>query len=85
MVTFSELAEAGLERSTESEEQRLALRHSISLHLSHPDAWERSVQLPVLDGRVYVYALWKVRITWELESDGNVTVWSVTLLKSYRS
>jgi hypothetical protein len=85
MVAFSELAEAGLSRSTESEEQRLALRHSISLHLSHPDAWEKSVQLPILDGRLYVYALWKVRITWELGSHGNVAVWSVTLLKSHRS
>jgi hypothetical protein len=84
MVTFSELAEAGLARSTESEERRLALRHSIALHVSHPDAWEKSVQLPIRDGRFYVYGLWKVRITWELEPDGNVTVWSVSLLRAYR-
>jgi hypothetical protein len=85
MLTFSELAEAGLARSTESEEQRAALRHSITLHLSHPDAWEKSRQLPVLDGRLYVYGLWKVRITWERGPDGSVRVWSVTLLKAHRS
>jgi hypothetical protein len=85
MVTFSELAETGLARSTASEEQRLALRRSIALHVAHPDAWEKSVQLPVLDGRLYVYGLWKVRVTWELKPDSNVTVWSVTLLRAYRS
>jgi hypothetical protein len=85
MVAFSELAEAGLARSTESEEQRLALRHSIALHLAYPDAWEKSVQLPVLDGRPYVYALWKVRATWELKPDGGVTIWSISLLKAHRA
>jgi hypothetical protein len=75
MVIFSELAEAGLAKSTESQEQRLALRHSIALHIAHPDAWEKSVQLPILDGSLYVYGLWKVRVTWELEADSNVTVW----------
>jgi hypothetical protein len=70
--------------STEAEEQRLALRHSIALHLAHPDASEKSVQLPILHRRLYVYALWKVRITWELMPDGNVTIWSITLLKAHR-
>jgi hypothetical protein len=84
VVTFSELAERGLARATESEEQRLGLRHSITLHLAHPDAWEKSVQLPILGGQLYVYSLWKVRVTWELEHDGNVAVWSVTLLRAHR-
>jgi len=84
MVTFSELAEMGLAKSTEAEEQRLALHHSIALHVVHPDAPEKSVQLPILDGRLYVYALWKVRITWELKLGGNVTIWSITLLKAHR-
>jgi hypothetical protein len=85
MVAFSELAEACLARSTVSEEQRLALRHSIALHPAHPDAWEKSVQLPVLDGRLYVCALWKARATWELKPDGGVTIWSIPVLKAHRA
>lgn len=84
MLTYSELAEAGLVRSTESDEQRLALRHSITLHLSHPDAWEKCRQLPALNGRLYVYGLWRVRIAWELKADGEVVVWSIGLLKAFR-
>jgi hypothetical protein len=84
MLTFSELAEAGLAKSTESGEQKIQLRHSIMLHVSHPDAWEKSWQLPVLDGRLYVYILWKVRITWEQVPQGDIMIWSITLLKAHR-
>jgi len=84
MLKFSDLAEAGLAKSTESEEQKIQVRHSIALHVSHPDAWEKSWPMPTLERRMYVYLLWKVRILWEQIDSGDIMVWSVTLLKAHR-
>jgi hypothetical protein len=85
MVRFSELAEAGLASVTEDAEQRAALRHSIVLHLSHADAAEKSHKLPEpAKERLYVFAMWKVRITWEMLAADHVMVWSVSLLRAYR-
>jgi hypothetical protein len=85
MVRFTELAVAGLGAVTENPEQRSALRHSIVLHLSHPDAADKSYRLPVVAGRqLYVFAMWKVRITWEMVAPDDVLVWSVALLRAHR-
>jgi hypothetical protein len=85
MVRFSELAEAGLAGATENAEQHAALRHSIILHLSHPDAVDKSHSLAGPAGKqLYVFALWKVRIIWEIVAPADVLVWSITLLRAYR-
>jgi hypothetical protein len=85
MVRFSELAEADLTSVTEDAEQRAALRHSIILHLSHVDATEKSHKLPEPASRLlYMFAMWKVRITWEVPAADHVMVWSVSLLRAYR-
>ena len=85
MVKFSDLAAAGLKKATDDAEQLAALRHSIILHLSHPDAPEKSHKLsgPV-SKQVYMFALWKIRITWELTATGDIVVWSVGLLRAHR-
>jgi hypothetical protein len=84
MVRFSDLAIAGLRNVTDDAEQRAALRHSIVLHLSHPEAIDKSHRLPQPASRpIYIFPLWKVRITWEPTADG-VLVWSIALLRAHR-
>jgi len=82
MIEFSELAISGLEECTENRDRAAALRHSIALHLSHPEAIDKSIRLAEPPDRaVYMFALGKWRITWEPRVDGGL-VWSVALLHS---
>jgi hypothetical protein len=82
MIDFSELAIAGLEEFTESRDRAAALRHSISLHLSHPDAMDKSFRLAEpADRAVYMFPLGRWRVTWEPRPDGGL-VWSIALLRN---
>ena len=86
MVAFSELALAGLARATESDDQRNALRHAINLHLSHPNAVSKSRRLPHASGiEMYMFSLWRVRITWELTPEDVVQVWSISVLRNQQA
>ena len=58
MIEFSELAISGLEECTENRDRAAALRHSIALHLSHPEAIDKSIRLAEPPDRaVYMFAL----------------------------
>lgn len=82
VIEFSELAIAGLEECTEDADRATALRYSISLHLSHPDAIDKSFRLTEpADRAVYMFPLGKWRITWEPRPDGGL-VWTVALLRN---
>lgn len=84
MIEFSELAIAGLEECTEDADRAAALRHSIALHLSHPDAIAKSIKLAEpADRAVYMFPMWKWRITWEPRHEGGL-VWSVALLHNFK-
>jgi hypothetical protein len=73
MIEFSELALAGLDECTEDADRASALRHSISLHLSHPDAIEKSIRLAEpADRAVYMFPLGKWRVTWEPHLEGGL-------------
>ena len=85
MIEFSELALAGLADCTEDDDRARALRSSISLHLSHPDAIAKSVRLTQpTDRAVYVFQLGPWRVTWEPRLDGGGLVWTVALLRNAR-
>jgi hypothetical protein len=82
MIEFSELALAGLEECTENADRAAALRHAIALHLSHPDAIDKSIRLAEpADRAVYLFAMWRWRITWEPRTGGGL-VWSIAFLHS---
>jgi hypothetical protein len=86
MIEFSELALAGLKDCTEDDDRATALRYSISLHLSHPDAIKKSIRLvEPADRAVYMFPLGKWRITWEPRFEDGLPsglVWSVAMLRS---
>jgi hypothetical protein len=76
---LSEFAEFGLRRCFGDTEKALAYRHSIRLHLSHPEAVSRWIRLPApLKQSLYVMYLHEVRVMWEARHPEN-WVWSVSL------
>ena len=83
MIEFTDLAIARLAKCTESADRAAALRHSISLHLSHIDAIAKSYRLPApADRAVYLFPLGPWGVTWEPRPDGGGLVWSVELLQN---
>ena len=84
MVKFTEIADQGLASATESPEQAANLRASIRLHLSN-NPIDKSAPLAMRDGKhLYVFSIWKVRVTWQALDDGDVLVWSVERLRQQR-